>query len=107
MEAERPACPRYEELPSCDPCGACCREAFDAVPAAGGALPEALLDRSDPDFITLRRVAGRCICLRGDGTQTPYRCTHYDRRPDACRDLERGSANCLLARRRVGLSETL
>ncbi|MCB9677424.1 MAG: YkgJ family cysteine cluster protein [Alphaproteobacteria bacterium] len=95
-------------VPSCDPCGACCREAFDAVPADGGGLPESHVLRWDADFTTVRRVpqgrGTRCICLYGDGTNAPFRCTHYAVRPTACRELERGEPNCLLARRLVGLS---
>jgi len=101
-------CDRFEVLSSCDPCGACCREAFDGVPADGGQLPEALVLQWDPEFITVRRIeqgrGTRCICLIGDGATHPFRCTHYAVRPTACRELEIGSPNCLLARRRVGLS---
>ena len=104
-----PACDHHEVLTSCDPCGACCREAFDTVPAEGGALPESLTERLGDDYVGVRRVPGlgdgtRCTCLRGDGRTAPFRCTHYAVRPDACRDLELGSENCLLARRRAGLS---
>ena len=102
------ACARFEQLTSCDPCGACCREAFDGVPADGGGLPDELVQQWDATFRTVRRVpqgrGTRCICLYGDGTSFPFRCTHYAVRPTACRELERGAPNCLLARRRVGLS---
>jgi uncharacterized protein len=98
----------------CDDCGACCREAFDSVPV--GPQDERVAEMF-PDLIRvhedgwrdLRRVPGkgegtRCICLRGDGASTrPYRCTIYADRPINCRDLEAGSENCALARRRVGL----
>lgn len=104
-----PACERFEVLTSCDPCGACCREAFDAVPADGGDLPDTLTTVLSDTFTSVRRVPGcgdgtRCACLRGDGQAAPFRCTHYAVRPTACRDLELGSENCLLARRRIGLS---
>ena len=45
----------------------------------------------------------RCVLLEGDGGSTPFRCTAYELRPTNCRDLEAGSENCHLARRRVGL----
>src|SRR5690606_28028313 len=55
----------------------------------------------------LRRVptacGTRCVALRGDGGEEPFRCAIYADRPSACRDLERGSWNCWFARRRVGL----
>jgi hypothetical protein len=108
--AQTPCCGRFEVVSSCDPCGACCREAFDTVPADGGGLPASLTEPLGPHFTGVRRVPGlqggtRCTCLRGNGEPSqPFRCTHYAVRPTACRDLERGSENCLLARRRVGLS---
>lgn len=109
IAAETPSCGRFEVVSSCDPCGACCREAFDTVPADGGDLPYRLTEKLDDHFRGVRRVPGlaggtRCVCLRGDGASAPFRCTQYSVRPTACRDLALGSENCLLARRRVGLS---
>lgn len=54
----------------------------------------------------------RCAALAGgdlvDGpaglTTTRYGCVIYDDRPRTCRDFTLGSAHCLTARRRVGLS---
>lgn len=107
--ADTRACERFEVLTSCDPCGACCREAFDGVPADGGGLPDSHVVQWDASFRTVRRQpqgrGTRCICLYGDGVTHPFRCTHYAVRPTACRELERGEGNCLLARRRVGLSK--
>jgi hypothetical protein len=107
LPADTPACDRFEQ-PGCDDCGACCREAFDAVPADGGGLPAELLVALDPEFTSVRRVpqgrGTRCICLYGDGSTHPFRCSFYAVRPEACRELEVGSDNCLLARRRVGRS---
>lgn len=108
LPADTPACALFEPPPDCDDCGACCREAFDAVPADGGALPADLLWRLDAEFTSVRRVpqgrGTRCACLIGDGSTHPFRCVHYATRPDACRELDAGSENCLLARRRVGRS---
>ncbi len=109
------ACAWFESGVHCDPCGACCREAFDAVPvgpedeATARAHPE--LVRTDPDgWRELLRVPGlnggtRCAALRGDGAaDRPFRCAIYADRPSPCRDLMPGEPNCLYARRRVGLS---
>jgi hypothetical protein len=80
----------------------------------------------------MRREDGRCICLRGgrplrilepaissssagEAQQKaspplfapggePFTCAIYEDRPQTCRDFTLGSANCLDARRRVGLS---
>jgi hypothetical protein len=108
------ACVDWEAPVRCEDCGACCREAFDAVPIEDGdvtaeAHPELL--RLSPDgWRHVARVPSptgcgtRCAALRGDGTSAPFRCFIYEDRPTACRDLEPGSWNCRFARTRVGLS---
>ncbi len=76
-----------------------------------------------PDFVVdrgpggahrfeLRRAGDRCAALTGGELEahgerrvaTPYACVIYDDRPRTCRDFTTGSAHCLTARRRVGLS---
>jgi hypothetical protein len=112
VRAIEPACERWEPSPSCEGCGACCREAFHTL-ALSPREPfvkrhpalvvwrEALDGRRQPE---LPRPAGRCPPLAGDGAREPFRCSVYDERPKTCRDFARGGANCLEARRRVGLS---
>jgi hypothetical protein len=51
---------------------------------------------------TLPRPGGLCVCLERSGDR--YTCTAYVDRPRSCRDFERGSDNCLVARRRVHLT---
>lgn len=106
------ACAWFEPPLSCDPCGACCREAFDAVPVGpddehtARAHPERVQTHADGwrDLVRVPTPTGtRCNALTGDGCSAPFRCVIYADRPTACRELEPGSANCLLARRRVGL----
>ncbi|NCG19325.1 MAG: hypothetical protein GWP91_09990 [Rhodobacterales bacterium] len=108
------ACAEYETGVNCDPCGACCREAFDSVPvgpedeATALAHPE-FIRQYDENWRDLKRVptatGTRCAALCNDGSQgQPYRCVIYAGRPSPCRDLEVGGTNCLYARRRVGLS---
>jgi hypothetical protein len=104
------ACTRWEPRlapADCLDCGACCREAFDAVPVEAS---NPLL-RSHPEWIRrdlegfdayLPRPGGRCVALAPE--HPPHRCTVYDARPESCRDFEQGSRNCLEARTRVGLS---
>jgi len=46
----------------------------------------------------------RCAALAGDG-QDPWRCTIYADRPTPCRELEVGSPDCLLARKRLGFED--
>lgn len=107
--AEAPACERFEEPPDCASCGACCREAFDLVEVRPREVfakrhRHLLVLRDDGGF-DLTRPGGRCPPLVGDGSREhPYRCSLYEDRPQSCRDFTLGSASCLDARRRVGLS---
>lgn len=99
-----PACERFEAELDCRACGACCREAYGLVELSRRdpfvRLHPELVERVG-DRIVLERKNGRCPALEGEG---PYTCKHYEHRPRTCRDFERGSDNCLEARRRVGLS---
>jgi Fe-S-cluster containining protein len=113
------ACERHEAALDCQTCGACCREAYGAVAIAPRDLvrkrrPEYVVDRGEDGAhrFELRRAGERCAALEGgarvtDGTRltyTSYACVIYDDRPRTCRDFTLGSAHCLTARRRVGLS---
>ena len=106
-----PACERYEAALDCLTCGACCREAYQAVDVAARDPFVA----KQPAYITKRgtqlqvlRDGDRCAALKGgaivDAKITPYACVIYDDRPKTCREFTLGSANCLIARRRVNLS---
>jgi hypothetical protein len=117
LPADGLGCAFWEPQPDCADCGACCREAFDSVPVTDADLgrlqdhPELIRTHTD-GWRDLQRVdcqgGTRCIALQGNGSPAaPYRCGHYALRPTNCRDLEVGSPNCLLARRRVGLSPDL
>ena len=106
-----PACERFEAALDCQTCGACCREAYHSVEVrrrdpAIKARPEMIVDRGS--YLEVRRAGDRCTALDGGrvehGTTTRYHCTIYDDRPRTCRDFTLGSAHCLTARRRVGLS---
>jgi hypothetical protein len=104
VEASWSACERYEASLDCRGCGACCREAYGVVEIGKRdpfvrAHPE-LVER-EGDRIVLLRKDGRCPALEGT---REYTCRVYEDRPRTCRDFELGSANCLEARRRVGLS---
>ena len=102
----------WEGLPEdCGSCGACCREAFDVVAVEQddpmGSHPEFLRVHLD-GWRSVRRVPGskgktRCAALTGDGHDSPWRCALYSDRPSICREIELGSEDCLLARRRLGL----
>ena len=106
-----PACERFEAALDCQTCGACCRAAYHSVEVSRRdpvvkARPELIVDRGS--YLEIQRNGDRCAALEGGAvehaTTTRYRCTIYDDRPRTCRDFTLGSAHCLTARRRVGLS---
>lgn len=114
-------CERWEaaDAMDCQACGACCREAYGAVQVSARDLvrkkrPEYVVDRGEGGAhrYELRREGERCAALEGGQTVTDgghvtygrYACGIYDDRPMTCREFTLGSAHCLTARRRVGLS---
>jgi hypothetical protein len=110
VAADAAACVRWEPAAELDclTCGACCREAYHAVDVG----PREPVIKRHPQLIVvdgarhgLRREGDRCAALAGGhAPDERYRCTIYDDRPRTCRDFTLASANCLDARRRVGLS---
>lgn len=106
VPASARACVRHQEALCCSDCGACCRSAFDVVPIR----PREPVRRRHPAMIavgngvfSMLRRGDRCAALSGPDAG-PYTCGIYADRPRVCRDLEVGGRNCLIARRRVGLS---
>jgi len=110
-----PACERYEAALDCQTCGACCRAAYHSVEVQRRdpvvkKQPGFIVDRGT--YLEIRRNGDRCAALAGgepepepDGDRvTRFHCAIYDDRPKTCRDFTLGSAHCLTARRRVGLS---
>ena len=106
-----PGCERYEPALDCQSCGACCREAYHSVEVsrrdpAVKAQPSYIVDRTT--YLEIRRDGDRCSALHGGaieaGKQARFHCVIYDDRPRTCREFTLGSAHCLTARRRVGLS---
>ncbi|MGE5181583.1 MAG: YkgJ family cysteine cluster protein [Acidobacteriota bacterium] len=106
-----PACERFEAALDCQTCGACCRAAYHSVEVSRRdpvvkKQPAYIVDRTT--YLEIRRTGDRCAALHGgvaDGDHvTRYHCAIYDDRPRTCRDFTLGSAHCLTARRRVGLS---
>jgi hypothetical protein len=106
-----PACERYEAALDCQTCGACCRAAYHSVEVSKRdpvvkKQPSYIVDRTT--YLEIRREGDRCSALHGgqlEGDhQTRFHCVIYDDRPKTCRDFTLGSAHCLTARRRVGLS---
>jgi hypothetical protein len=98
------ACERFEAALDCQDCGACCRAAYHSVEVSKRdpvvkKQPSFIVDRGT--YLEILRDGDRCAALKGT---TRYQCVIYDDRPKTCRDFTLGSAHCLTARRRVGLS---
>jgi Fe-S-cluster containining protein len=95
-------------VPDCQDCGACCFGAFREhvlvfprdVARFTPDERERLLDSSPGPAVFLRmerRLAPasgllHCAALEVEGGR--YRCSVYERRPDACRAFERGASGC-------------
>jgi hypothetical protein len=107
---DAPACTSWEPPADVDclTCGACCREAYHSVTipprSAIVRLHPSLIVRRE-SYVEIRRDGDRCAALGGGKEAAePFACAIYEDRPKPCRDFERLGANCLDARRRVGLS---
>lgn len=86
-------------------CGACCFSPSERFVRVTGADWTRLGDAAErvAHFIGrgheafMKMTAGHCIALEvrpGTGPTPEYFCTLYDRRPQICRDLARGSPEC-------------
>ena len=90
-------------LPSCTACGACCFSESERHARVSGDDHERLGDDAERLVVFLGNRAfmrivrdggvGRCAALVVDASGT-FTCSVYDRRPDVCRELERGSPSC-------------
>ena len=85
--------------PPCLECGTCCfsnletsvRVMGDDYARLGEAVEELVHFVGNRAY--MRLADGHCAALR-IGLEGRFVCTVYDARPDACRDLERGSPQC-------------
>jgi uncharacterized protein len=89
-----------QPIPSdCRACGVCCFSTLDRYLRISGDDYEQLGEDAEAKvrFIGnrayMRIVDGHCVALRIDRS-AGLRCSVYDRRPQICRDLERGSPQC-------------
>lgn len=114
VSVDEQACERWEpqfSIEDCGSCGACCRQGFDLLTVTDDdpfrTLHPELVKLRDDGQHCVPRPDGVCVALDGDDDETnpnPYRCRHYETRPENCAAFEVGGDACLLARRRVGLS---
>ena len=86
----------------CMACGACCAVEPAACTEQEAAGIPAVMVEAGPLGRFVRQEAGRCSALLGY-MGVSVACVIYDSRPRCCRVFERGSAECLEARRRKGL----
>lgn len=91
-------------VPECVACGACCFSQLERYVRVSGVDYERLGERTD-ELVSfdghrahLRMVRGRCAALVVDDVSKQFRCAAYEARPQTCRDLGRGSAECLAER---------
>ncbi len=88
----------------CLRCGACCTSPSARHVPVTGRDWDRLADRADEltdwteSHAFMRMERGRCIALADDADR--LRCTVYERRPDVCRELERGGPACEAERAR-------
>jgi uncharacterized protein len=86
--------------PECLACGVCCFSRLENYVRVTGADYARLGGRDDElahfDGMQayMRMVDGHCIALLAQANGE-WACSAYDVRPQTCRDLERGSAECL------------
>ncbi len=105
IEPEWPGCASHTQSLDCLQCGACCREAYDAVEVG----PRDPFVRIHPGRLekvegrlNIQRSNGVCGCLNtADGS---WACAVYADRPRTCREFVQGGPNCVDARVRLGLT---
>ena len=88
-------------VPECLSCGTCCFSTLETYVPVTGDDHERLGDRAEALAVFvgnrayLRMVDGHCAALRIDREAAGFVCAVYEVRPQACRDLGRGSPQCL------------
>ena len=91
-------------VPECVKCGACCfSRTQEYLRVAGvdhdrlGELAESLTEFHGNKMF-MKMVDGHCGALTYDTKQEAYLCSIYEKRPDVCHWLERGSGQCAAER---------
>jgi hypothetical protein len=105
VEADWVGCAAFTQSLECLECGACCREAYHAVEVSRRdpfRRTHAHLLTTVDGRLNIKRCGPNCINLNADGG--PFTCAVYSDRPKTCRDFEQAGENCLIARKRLGLT---
>ncbi len=93
-----------EGVPECVKCGCCCFSRTQDYLRVAGVDYERLGDDAAELTIFIENRAymkmeeGHCAALVYDPKMEAYLCSVYERRPDVCRWLERGSGQCAAER---------
>ncbi len=88
-------------VPECLACGACCFSRLETYVRVTGDDHARLGERADElvrfdgNRAYMRMIDGHCAALRVEISSGELFCSTYLTRPDACRDLARGSGACL------------
>jgi len=89
------------EPPPCLSCGTCCFSTLDTYVRVSGDDFARLGDRAEALAVFIgnraymRMEGGHCAALHVERESRRFVCTIYDDRPATCRELERGSRECL------------
>ena len=98
---ENPVSARSPVPADCLYCGVCCHSRLDTYIRVTGADWERMGDDAErlAHFIGnkayMRMTDGHCAALRVERDTGRFFCTAYEKRPETCRALGRGSPECL------------
>jgi Fe-S-cluster containining protein len=87
-------------IPECLACGACCFSLLAAYVKVTGHDHARLAERAeelvwfDGNRAYMRMTGGHCKALRIESASGQFFCSAYATRPEVCRSLARGSAEC-------------
>lgn len=82
-------------IPKCKGCGKCCEYGWNIPVLPSDALYGTLYVEKTFEGARMRRVPGTGHCVAYNPTSKT--CGEYERRPQVCRDFERGDVQCKIA----------
>ena len=87
-------------VPQCLACGTCCFSRLETYVRVSGDDHARLDEKADTlvrfesNRAYMRMIDGHCVALVVDAKTGNFACSAYEWRPQVCRDLARGSAEC-------------